>query len=458
MSVRTLVMLASMLAVSAHVAAQSPLRLATSIAAQSQNSGQQPTPTPTPTPRPTPTPKPTPAPKPTPKPKAAPPPKPKAAPAKPATPRPTSSATPENRPEKPEAPPPAEYLFPRMDDGRLPIVPTAHGFYPAVGTVYPGSKLAFGGGWRQDHGPGSFVDGKAMWSIANYKRAEVTGVSAHHFEDRVDFGGRIGWLDAPRLPFFGLGPDSDEDARASFRLKETYVEGAAIVRPAPWVLARAGVGYDAFVEDTGRGSHPPVDTRFTPLTAPHLAESPAFVTLTGSATFLWLASPGYSRDGGLYRIGYQSYSRTDGGGETFGILRNEIAQHLPLREGRAVLSVRARTESAIVGADQVPFFLLPSLGGGNTLRGYYTDRFRDVHSLLFTGEWRWLIKPKFLDVAVFSDAGTVGPHLSSLGFQHMSVDYGFGVRLHSKVATILRMDVVHGSEGFGLVFTTAPPF
>lgn len=360
-----------------------------------------------------------------------------------------------------------------MDDAPLPVVPTAHGFYPAIGTVVTGSRIAFGGGWRRDAAePGSFVDLKGLWSIANYKRFEATGVSAAH--GRFDLGGRIGWFDGPRLAYFGLGAQSAREARVSFRLKETYIAGAVVMRVAPWLQARAGVGYDGYVQDEGRGRYPSIEEHFTTRSAPRLGENLAFVTAAGSATFMWLPSPGYSRDGGLYRIGIQTYTQTGSsspadlavagvesttpGRGTFAIVSHEIVQHLPMRNGKSVLSLRGRTESIVGSSAAAPYFLLPSLGGGTTLRGYLTDRFRDAHSLMITAEWRWLVKPKFLDVAVFSDAGTVGPHLSRLPFRHMSIDYGVGARFHSKLATILRADLVHGSEGFGLVLTATPPF
>ena len=56
---------------------------------------------------------------------------------------------------------------------------------------------------------------------------------------------------------------------------------------------------------------------------------------------------------------------------------------------------------------RVPYFLLPSLGSGSTLRGYSSWRFRDRHSLLMSGEFRWIPNRLGLDMAMFYDTGKV---------------------------------------------------
>jgi len=106
----------------------------------------------------------------------------------------------------------------------------------------------------------------------------------------------------------------------------------------------------------------------------------------------------------------------------------------------------------------VPYFLLPWLGSGSTLRGYGTGRFRDRHSLLMTGEWRWIPNRFALDMALFADAGTVAPRFQDLSFDKLKYDYGIGVRLHGPAVTALRFDVAHGSEGWHLVISASAPF
>ena len=57
-------------------------------------------------------------------------------------------------------------------------------------------------------------------------------------------------------------------------------------------------------------------------------------------------------------------------------------------------------------ATRCPFFMLPAVGGGSSLRGYTSWRFRDRHSLLLQAEWRILVN-SFIDTAIFYDTGKV---------------------------------------------------
>jgi outer membrane translocation and assembly module TamA len=107
--------------------------------------------------------------------------------------------------------------------------------------------------------------------------------------------------------------------------------------------------------------------------------------------------------------------------------------------------------------EEVPFFMTPSLGGGSTLRGYSTFRFRDRHSLLLQGEWR-VIANRFMETAVFLDAGKVAPRTADLDLKDLKTDYGFGVRFHAPLATMIRVDVARSSQGTRLVFAASPVF
>ena len=46
----------------------------------------------------------------------------------------------------------------------------------------------------------------------------------------------------------------------------------------------------------------------------------------------------------------------------------------------------------LFSAPDMPFFLMPDLGGSRELRGFSNSRFRDRHSIMATAEFRWLRK------------------------------------------------------------------
>ena len=101
---------------------------------------------------------------------------------------------------------------------------------------------------------------------------------------------------------------------------------------------------------------------------------------------------------------------------------------------------------------------MPTLGSATTLRGYADGRFRDRHALLLSGEWRWFPNRLGLDMALFVDAGKVAPTRAGLTLDKLKTDYGIGIRFHSTTATVLRLDLARGQEGWRVVFASTSPF
>ena len=145
---------------------------------------------------------------------------------------------------------------------------------------------------------------------------------------------------------------------------------------------------------------------YTPATLPGLGASPTYVHVQGTAGIDSRASPGYARRGGFYGVTAHRFADTD---DTYSFtkMEYEAIQHIPVLRDAWVLSLHARVETTHTGDDeQIPFFMLPALGGGSSLRGFASWRFRDRNSVMWQAEWRVLAN-RFLDMAVFVDAGKV---------------------------------------------------
>ena len=102
----------------------------------------------------------------------------------------------------------------------------------------------------------------------------------------------------------------------------------------------------------------------------------------------------------------------------------------------------------------VPFYLQPSLGGHNTLRGYTDYRFHDRNLLVVNVEARVTLFAH-VDAAVFADAGNVAARVSELNLDKRS--YGIGWRMHSRTSTFARVDLAHGAEGWRVLFRLNDP-
>jgi outer membrane protein assembly factor BamA len=159
--------------------------------------------------------------------------------------------------------------------------------------------------------------------------------------------------------------------------------------------------------------------------------------------------------GRVIRLAWTTYSDRDAGVFSFARAEAEAAQFVPVAGSRVVLAVHGWMLGTSSGdGERVPFYLAPSLGGHNTLRGYPDYRFHDRHLLLVNAESRVALLPH-VDAAAFVDAGTVAARLADLSLAKTS--YGVGLRMHSRRATFARMDVAHGGEGWRVVLRLSDP-
>ena len=101
--------------------------------------------------------------------------------------------------------------------------------------------------------------------------------------------------------------------------------------------------------------------------------------------------------------------------------------------------------------------MLPSIGGGSSLRGFSSWRFRDRNSLLLQLDWRAMVN-RYIDIALLYDAGKVTERSGDLSLNGLKSDFGVGFRLHGPTTTPLRIDVMKANEGFHIVFSSGAAF
>jgi hypothetical protein len=337
------------------------------------------------------------------------------------------------------------------------LTETPTGFYPNLGSVYSGGGFALGAGYRRFYGDRTFWDLKGLFSIKTYKFIELSTVSPGHAQGRVDLSAGAGWRDATEVAFYGTGIDTPASGRTNFRMKQSYVTGGLQARPIPITVFGAALSYEDFTIADGLGSSPSVIRAHRAQSAPGLGVNPAYLHSTASAGIDWRPSPGYARRGGLYEVRYHNYADRDQS-YSFDRLDAELVQHIPILRENWVLSLRGQAQTTLNDKDAVPFFLLPSLGSGSTLRGYNSWRFRDRHSMLVSAEWRWIPNRLGLDMAFFYDAGKVTRRRSDLDFDGLKSDVGIGARFHGPLATPFRVELAHSREGLRLVFAGGPAF
>ena len=344
----------------------------------------------------------------------------------------------------------------RVISFRRGLIERPGGLYPLIDSVYAGGGLTLGAGYRQFYGDRTHADLKGLYSIKSYKLIEVSTDSWGHAGGKLDLHGRAGWRDATEVKYFGLGIESPEEF-SNFHLQQTYIGGNLAARPGGPIVFGAAMEYDDYSRERGHGSSPSIEDVHTAATAPGLTANPKYLHTTASAGIDWRQAADYTRRGGIYSVTYNNYADRDDT-YSFDRLDGDLVQHIPILRENWVLSLHGRVQTTLNDDDVVPFFLMPSLGGSRTLRGYRSFRFRDRHSLLLSAEWRWIPNRLGLDMALFYDAGKVTPRWDDLSLRGLKSDVGIGMRFHGPLTTPLRLEIAKGSEGLRFVIASGAAF
>jgi outer membrane protein assembly factor BamA len=129
------------------------------------------------------------------------------------------------------------------------------------------------------------------------------------------------------------------------------------------------------------------------------------------------------------------------------------AEHyIPFWNQKRVIALRAKTDLSYVSTiNQVPFYLQPTLGGPDDLRGFQRWRYYDNNASVANLEYRWEVS-SMLDMAVFADAGNVFARPGLIGFRGIKKDIGLGFRLKTRDAVFMRLDAGVSKEGVQVWF------
>lgn len=330
----------------------------------------------------------------------------------------------------------------------------ARGFFVAFGDIKRGSSVAMGPAYGRTFTNGAVFIAKGAYSIREFKLAQVFVQAPPLASGRLLVNGRARWQDAPVLAVYPLGRTSPK-TRANYSETKTEVSGQAMWAPVRFIRLGGGVSFERF-ETGGANRHPSVEQLFTTAEMPGIGADPEYVHSFATAGIDSRTGPSFSRSGTQLQAWLHDYRQQNEGPYSFRRLDGVARQLIPILHGNFVidLSVRASTTDAD-DFNQVPFFLMPDLGGGSSLRGFTSYRFRDRHSILATAEYRWYAQ-EYVEMALFYDAGKVVPRKGDLDFTGLKSDFGVGLRFHTPGMTVLRLEVAGSNEGLRLIFGFSP--
>ena len=340
--------------------------------------------------------------------------------------------------------------------------------HPVIGGIAPNSGLGAGLGYSS-HGRGLWnASAKTLYTWNSYWLAEGI-VGYRNRRAQIEAFGRV--REMTQLDFFGSGPNSHLFNRTSYSYRDPVVGAHGKFRVAPW-LALAGRVEEIWPSARSGKRSPTIEQRFLPAETPGLFFHPVFGRYQGAVDIRVPAPPGNAfYQGTRSRVAYAIYDQQDA--DLFNFTRLDVeAQQIFTGFGphhRLTLSGWTAMLTPDGGQD-IPFAMLPTLGGRSsirsvhddrigsdgteaTLRGYRDLRFSDRNLLLLQAEYRIPLWGP-VDATLFADAGKVAFVRKDLDFTDLRRDAGFSLSIMKGWETWARVDVGFGSgEGTRVFFT-----
>jgi len=349
----------------------------------------------------------------------------------------------------------AEEYVARISDVFLSGQMHWHAFWQ---NAYSGGGFTVGAGYQRYVSSYNMIDFRGSITPSGYKRLETEFLAPGLFKRRGTLSVIGGWREATAVNFFGLGQNTQQQSLTNYGFTQPYLHARLEVFPTRKLfVVRGNFELSQWNQGSGSGSSPSVETVYTPATLPGLGASPVYIHTQGMFGFDSRPARGYTRRGGFYGVTVHDYADTD---KLYGFnqVDYEAIQHFPILREAWVLAFHAFAQTTYdKGGQTIPFFMMPSFSGGSDLRAFDSWRLRDLNSLLLQGEWRATVN-RFVEMALFYDAGKVAARLSDLTLDGMKTDFGIGFRFHGPITTPLRIELAKGNEGFVLNFSASQVF
>jgi len=334
---------------------------------------------------------------------------------------------------------------------------TGPGLHPTAGIVVPESGAAGGLALNLELNEKTplyerftaNVEGRAseegFWAVGAKMQALLPSFLEEGKSPRFTFSAKH--FDLPRLPYYGLGNGSSLASRALYGVTETEVSTNLDV-PMPFGFTLAGE-LDGLWFDPSPSRL--FDTTYDETSAPGLRARPIYMRPRVSVAW------SYPREDTLYgfstsaTVSYGFYGTLSGGAFSFGRLDAKwtIGVGLDREQLLGAFNLTGRLViSDPTSGNRVPFYLQPTLGGGdihdeNLLRSYRNYRFRDSNLIAYEISYeRRILDP--LGIRVFAQLGKVGREPDDLGFDNLKSSAGLSATFRLGGATVFEISFAWG--------------
>lgn len=255
--------------------------------------------------------------------------------------------------------------------------------------------------------------------------------------DQAMLTASLGYLDFPS-EFFGIGSDTDPDTKEDYTYIQKGFNGSFLWKISPNVYLGPCMVYGRYdVEDKKAGGM---------LETGNILGSDG-TTVAGGGLQLLLDTRDDEfapQHGSVLNLQGISFRREWGSDQDFVQYGITYKHFWPLRE-RGTFALMSLLN--ISGGD-VPFEMMPSLGGDAVMRGCYSGLYRDNNYAALQGEYRYPIGSRVSGV-FFAGFGEVAPEVNEFTADRIKVAAGFGFRfqLYPKQKLKLRLDQGFSEDG-----------
>jgi hypothetical protein len=334
--------------------------------------------------------------------------------------------------------------------------------------------------------PGVEFRGKFLISTRFYRRLEAEAYIPSVGDKQTHADIWFGYIHRLRDNFFGIGPNSPEEPETNYA-SEYRTYNAMLYRDFTPQL-QSGIFVSLINSNAYRGeddSEVPINLLFSgqPTVTPITRWLPGLNTNAKLISYgAFVEYNARNNDRGLTKGAYfyGRYGSFDGlDNDSFSDFGwNEVSldgrAYVPLGSDFTSVALRVYTELLDTkGGSQIPFYLLPWLGGRSRGRGYANYRFRANNLLLFSIEPRQTVwrqsETKGVDVFAFGDGGQVwGDSRSTTNPQVLANDkmsssnwrwgIGGGAQYRLSKNFGVRVDIGHSNEGNQVYFSVSRGF
>ncbi|MEN8144385.1 MAG: BamA/TamA family outer membrane protein [Gemmatimonadota bacterium] len=302
------------------------------------------------------------------------------------------------------------------------------------------------------------------WSVRG-SRQHSAGVRLGDWPkgNQIDVGWSFQHDASPR--FWGVGSSTTPDLLSEYEREHQTAGASGRYWLHPSVGLQAHLRYEIFkATDLVGTDDPTVGQTFGPIFG--LGETTEYVVAGGSLLLDFTNRVGFQTRGVRLQFDASTYRGADETDSDFHRIGGSANVYLPLNP-RQTLAIRGQLstlrDDGAVGSDGIPFYLLNTLGGSRSSRGFRTDRFTDTDLVAFMGEWRYEVWQELqsrarMEFFIFLDEGAVASRLGDVTSADWHTSYGLGVRFATVDGLAFATFLGFSDEQTRLGFKTGWPF